>query len=102
MAPVKKRFTSLSGERLSPREDELLTRFDLAQRWKCSEKSVLRAEVRVGLQPIRFLRGIRYRLSDVLQIEEAGSTRMPKKWVGLRPDQKEQLLRAEREEVARQ
>jgi hypothetical protein len=101
MTDTKLRFSPLPKEELAPRDDELLLRFDVAQRWKCSEKSVERAESRLGLRPIRVLRGIRYRLSNVLQIEEAGFTRMPRKWTGLRPSQKAELEQ-EREEFAQQ
>ena len=90
----------LSKPELAACDDKLLLRFDVAQRWKCSEKSVERTEVRLGLQPIRFLRAVRYRLSDILRVEREGAARMPKKWVGLRPHEKAELLRREREEVA--
>jgi hypothetical protein len=101
MAPIKKPLPNPKDE-LNPLDDVMLERADLATRWRCSEKSVLRAEQRLGLRPCRFLRGVRYRLSDVLRVEEQGFTRIPKKWVGLRPYQKEQLARAEREEASQQ
>jgi hypothetical protein len=99
MPDKKLRFTSPSTVELDPGDDELLTRYVVAQRWKCSEKSVERAEERLGLEPLRFLRGIRYRLSNILEVEKAGSARMPKKWTGLRPHEKAELLQREREEV---
>jgi hypothetical protein len=50
----------------------------LAKRWDCSEKAVLRAEKRLGLHPYRFLRAIKYRLSDVLRVEREALQKMPK------------------------
>jgi len=103
MPDKQPRFTPLSKDELAARDDELLLRFDVAQRWKCSEKSVERAETRLGLQPIRVLRAVRYRLSDVLRIEREGVARLPKKWTGVRPSEKAQLQRArEEEELAQQ
>jgi hypothetical protein len=101
MADKNLRFTPLSPHELKPEEERFLTRVQLCQRWGgCSEKAVLRAENRLGLRPCRILRGIRYPLSDILRIETQGFGKMPKKFTGLRPDQKAELLRREREEVA--
>jgi len=97
MTDTKLRFTPLRPEE----EDErFLPRSLLARRWNCSEKAVLRAEKRLGLHPFRLLREIRYRLSDIVRIETESLTKMPKKFTGLRPHQKTELLRREREEVA--
>jgi hypothetical protein len=102
MADKKLRFTPLSKDDLDPRNDEMLVRSEVAKRWDCSEKSVIRAETRLGLRPCRFMREVRYRFSDVLRIEREGFARMPRKWTALRPDQKDALLRREREELPAQ
>jgi hypothetical protein len=83
---------------LRPAEEEFFTREHVARRWKCSEKGVQRAEKRLGLQPYRFLRAIRYCLSDIVRIETEALEKLPKRFTGLRPDQKTELLRREREE----
>src|SRR5260221_12512708 len=90
-------FTHLHREE---EHERFLPRALVARRWKCSEKNVLRAEKRLGLHPFRLLREIRYRLSDSVRIETESLTKMPKKFTGLRPHQKTELLRREREEVA--
>jgi hypothetical protein len=87
---------------LEPRHEKFLSRTELATRWGCSEKAVLRAEPRLGLEPHRLLRAIKYRLSNILRIEAESRARLPKKFVGLRPDQKAELLRREREELSKQ
>ncbi len=95
MADTKLRFTPLQ-----PEEEKFITRAHLCARWDgCSEKALIRAEKRFGLKPYRILRGIRYALSDVLRIEAEGSSKAPKKFTGLRPAQKAELLRREREEL---
>jgi hypothetical protein len=77
-----------------------LTRPQLCERWGgCSEKALLRAEKRLGLSPYRILRGIRYALTDILRIERDGRAKMPKRFTGLRPDQKAALLERERQEL---
>jgi hypothetical protein len=96
MADTKLRFTPIR-----PEEEVLFTRAQLCERWSgCSEKALVRAEKRLGLRPYRILRGIRYALSDILRIEHEGVAKAPKNFVGLRPDQKAELLRREREELA--
>jgi hypothetical protein len=54
-------------------DDELLTRLELARRWKVSIGTLKRRERAMILRPVRLDgRVIRYRLSDVLRIEEEG------------------------------
>src|SRR5215472_11105278 len=105
MADKKHRFTPLSQTEitteLAPIEERFLTRPQLCERWGgCSEKALLRAEKRLGLQPFRILRGVSYRLSDILRTEREGLAKMPKRFTGLRPDQKAALLACGREELA--
>ena len=104
MADKKHRFTPLSQTeittKLAPIEERFLTRPQLCERWGgCSEKALLRAEKRLGLSPYRILRGIRYALTDILRIERDGRAKMPKRFTGLRPDQKAALLESERQEL---
>lgn len=83
---------------LKPEDEKFLTRAQLCARWSgCSEKALIRVEKRLGLKPYRILRGIRYALSDILRIEQEGSIKMPKRFTGLRPHEKAELLRRERE-----
>jgi len=52
-------------------DDKLLTRWELARRWKVSIETVKRRERAKVLRPVRLNgRIIRYRMSDVLRIEE--------------------------------
>jgi hypothetical protein len=60
----------------------------------------LRAEKRLALSPYRILRGVRYAISDILRIERDGRAKMPKRFTGLRPEEKAALLEREREELA--
>jgi len=54
-------------------EETLLTRSELAQRWKVSIETLKRRERAKILRPVRLDgRVIRYRLRDVLRIEEEG------------------------------
>ena len=54
-------------------DDELLTRLELARRWKVSIETLKRRERAGILRPVRLDgRVIRYRVSDVLRIEEEG------------------------------
>ena len=54
-------------------DDELLTRLELARRWKVSIETLKRRERTKVLQPVRLDgRIIRYRMSDVLRVEEEG------------------------------
>jgi hypothetical protein len=57
----------------SAMEETLLTRIELARRWKVSIETLKRRERTKILRPVRLDgRVIRYRLSDVLRIEEQG------------------------------
>ena len=54
-------------------DDRLLTRLELARRWKVSIETLKRRERTKILRPVRLDgRIIRYRMSDVLRIEEEG------------------------------
>ena len=54
-------------------DDNLLTRLELARRWKVSIETLKRRERTKILRPVRLDgRIIRYRMSDVLRIEEQG------------------------------
>ena len=54
-------------------DDKLLTRLELARRWKVSIETLKRRERARILRPVRLDgRVIRYRVSDVLRIEEGG------------------------------
>ena len=54
-------------------DDKLLTRLELARRWKVSIGTLKRRERARILRPVRLEgRVIRYRLRDVLRIEEEG------------------------------
>jgi hypothetical protein len=97
MADTKLRFSPLRPEEVG---ELFFSRQQLATRWGCSEKAVLRAEQRLGLKPYRILRAIKYRFSDIQRIEQESLSKPPRKFVGLRPDQKAELLRREKEELA--
>jgi hypothetical protein len=57
-------------------EDKLLTRLELARRWKVSIVTLKRRERAKILRPVRLDgRVIRYRMSEVLRIEEEGYDR---------------------------
>jgi hypothetical protein len=54
-------------------DDKLLTRLELARRWKVSIETLKRRERARILRPVRLDgRVIRYRMRDVLRIEEEG------------------------------
>lgn len=54
-------------------DDQLLTRLELAQRWKVSIKTLKRRERSKILRPVKLKwRIVRYRMTDVLRIEEEG------------------------------
>jgi hypothetical protein len=58
------------GERM---EDSLLTRRELADRWKVSIETIKRRERARVLRPLRLEgRIVRYRMSDVVRIEMEG------------------------------
>lgn len=53
-------------------EDQMLSRFELAKRWGVSKETIKRRERDGLIHPIRLSsRLIRYRLVDILTIEEA-------------------------------
>jgi DNA-binding transcriptional regulator YhcF (GntR family) len=55
------------------KEDSLLTRRELAGRWKVSTETIKRRERTKILRPVRLDgRIVRYRMSDVLRIEREG------------------------------
>jgi hypothetical protein len=57
-----------------PTEDKLLTRREVAARWKVSIETVKRREQARILRPVRLEgRIVRYRMSEVAWIEEDGS-----------------------------
>jgi hypothetical protein len=59
-------------------DDGLLTRLELARRWKVSIETLKRRERAKILRPVRLDgRIIRYRISDVLRIEEEGYDETP-------------------------
>ena len=56
-------------------EDSLLTRRELANRWKVSIETIKRRERARVLRPLRLEgRIIRYRMSDVMRIEREGDS----------------------------
>jgi len=63
-------------------------------------KGASRCEKTQGLHPYRFLRALRYALTDILRIERDGRAKMPKRFTGLRPEEKTALLEREREELS--
>jgi hypothetical protein len=102
MRDTKNRLVPLSHTELAAIDERFLTRPQLCERWSgCSEKALVRSEKRLGLQPYRMLRGVRYALSDILRIEAEASAKLPKRFTGLRPHEKAELLRLEREEASK-
>ena len=59
--------------KLTPNEDITLTRKELAARWRCSEETLKRREKARLLQVLKLGRLVRYRLSDVLDVEKEAS-----------------------------
>ena len=54
--------------------EQLITRKSLAARWQCSQETVKRRTREGLLHPIRFnQRLLRYRLSEIVQVEQAAS-----------------------------
>jgi hypothetical protein len=51
--------------------DPLLTRREVAERWRQSTETVKRREKAGVLNALKLGRGVRYRLSDVLAVESA-------------------------------
>jgi hypothetical protein len=96
MQDTKLRFSPLRPEEVG---ELFFSRQQLATRWGCSEKAVLRCEKRLGLKPYRILRAIKYALSDIRRIEQESLAKPPRKFTGVTPAQKAELLRREREEA---
>lgn len=59
------------GPLLSNTSDPLLTRREVAERWRQSTETVKRREKAGILNALKLGRGVRYRLSDVLAFESA-------------------------------
>jgi hypothetical protein len=100
MTDTKPRFSPIRPEEVG---ELFFSRQQVATRWGCSEKAVLRAEKRLGLQPYRLLRAIKYRLSDIKRVEQEALTKSPKPFTGIRPlrrDQKAALRHQEQEELS--
>ena len=55
--------------------DSLLTRRELADRWRQSTETIKRRERAGLLHALKLGRGVRYRLSDVLAYEKAAEVR---------------------------
>ena len=56
-------------------QDSLLTRRELADRWKVSIETIKRRERARVLRPLRLEgRIVRYRMSDIMRIEQDGDT----------------------------
>lgn len=53
-----------------PKDDSQFTRKQLAERWKTSTETIKRRERAGLLKAIKLGRTVRYRLSDVLAVEE--------------------------------
>ncbi len=51
------------------RWDEMLTRRDLAHRWRVSTETLKRREKAGLLRALKIGKGVRYRLSDILNFE---------------------------------
>lgn len=61
---------------LHPKEDRQLSRKELAERWSLSIKTLKRREKVGALRPLSLgARTVRYRLSDILAIEEDAAAR---------------------------
>ena len=56
---------------VSNTSDPLLTRREVAERWRQSTETVKRREKAGVLNALKLGRGVRYRLSDVLAVESA-------------------------------
>jgi len=54
--------------------EQLITRKALASRWQCSKETIKRRTTAGLLHPVKFnQRMLRYRLSEVLQVEQAAT-----------------------------
>ena len=70
---AKKLSRSFTSKDDRATEDSLLTRRELANRWKVSVETLKRRERASILRPIRLDgRIVRYRMSDVVKIEQEG------------------------------
>ena len=57
----------------SSEDEKLISRHTLCDRWDCSGETLKRYEKRGILRPVRIApRMLRYRLTDILKIEEEG------------------------------
>jgi hypothetical protein len=57
---------------IPPKEETLISRHTLSDRWDCSIETIKRYDRRGITIPVRIApRMVRYRLSDILKIEEA-------------------------------
>ena len=53
--------------------DVFFTRQELAARWKCSRETVIRREGEGVLRAYRLGKSVRYKLSQILTVEEAAA-----------------------------
>jgi hypothetical protein len=61
---------------LHPKEDRQLSRKELSERWNLSIKTLKRREKTGAIRPLSLgARTVRYRLSDILRIEEDAAAR---------------------------
>ena len=59
------------SKRLRQRDERFLSRQELAERWSLSIREIISREKHGVLKPYRFsYKGTRYRLSEVLMVEE--------------------------------
>ena len=60
-----------NAESLPPERETLLTRIDLAKRHRVSIETLKRRERAGILHPLKLGRGVRYRLSEIIAVEQA-------------------------------
>ena len=60
-----------NAESLPPESETLLTRKDLSKRHRVSVETCKRRERAGILHPLKLGRGVRYRLSDIIALEQA-------------------------------
>jgi len=66
----------METKKFDPNQDRLLSRKELAERFSCSIKTLKRREKAGTLRPLSLgARTVRYRLSDILAIEEDAAAR---------------------------
>jgi hypothetical protein len=64
------------SNQLDPKQDRQLSRKELSERWNPSIKTLKRREKAGTLRPLSLgARTVRYRLSDILRIEEDAAAR---------------------------